>query len=280
MGTRADHAAESIHGTGKRNWAIVSLACIMSLALLVWSQPRATAATTNTSSTTYYVVLGDSIAAGLDATSPWYTYPGLIYTHELSAFPGLQPVSYACSGATTVSMIEGPACLSNTGSQLGQAESFLVAHRGKVALVTIDIGMDNIIDCLYPPGINMSCVDAGLSQVSSQLPQILNGLKAADPGVSIVGMNYYDPFEVYWLLGGEYESWAVQSLNIVSTLNSELSSAYSAAGLPMADVFNGVAEPQDLVTLCTLTESCEGDPHPNNEGHAVIADTFYPLLPS
>jgi lysophospholipase L1-like esterase len=139
----------------------------------------------------------------------------------------------------------------------------------------------------------MSCVDAGLSQVSSQLPQILNGLKAADPGVSIVGMNYYDPFEVYWLLGGEYESWAVQSLNIVSTLNSELSSAYSAAGLPMADVFtayqsddfnsgllNGVAEPQDLVTLCTLTESCEGDPHPNNEGHAVIADTFYPLLPS
>jgi lysophospholipase L1-like esterase len=186
-------------------------------------------------------------------------------------------------------MIAGPSCAAST--QLAQAESFLAAHRGHVALVTLDIGVNNIYSCLLPPGINTSCVTTGLGQVASQLPLILSGLRAADPGVSIVGMNYYDPFLVYWLLG-DY-TVAAQSLSIFSSLNSELGTAYASAGASMADVYtafqsqdyatgylDGYAEPQDLVTLCTLTNSCQGDMHPNNQGHAVIAGAFYPLLPT
>ncbi len=276
--------------SGRRRWAIVLVVAAMSVTMLLWSQPQAVAAT-SAPATTYYVALGDSIAAGYDATSPYDTYAGLVYTHELSAYPGLQPESFACSGATTTSVIAGPSCDPSAGTQLARAESFLATHRGQVALVTIDIGMNNIYDCMLPPGINTSCVANGLSQVSSQLPLILSGLKAADPGVTIVAMNYYDPFVVYWL-AGDY-TWALESLNIVSSLNAELSTAYASAGVAMADVYtafqsqdyntgylNGVAEPQDVVTMCTWTESCQGDPHPNNLGHAVIAGAFYPLLPS
>jgi lysophospholipase L1-like esterase len=273
---------------GRRRLLHVLIGVVLPVTLL--TSCSSTPGESGASPTSYYVVLGDSIAAGFDATTPQQSYPGLIYTHELVHFPGLQQVSYACGGATTASMITGPACNSTTGSQLGLADAFLTAHKGHIALVTIDIGADNIYDCLLPPATNMACVNKGMGQISSQLPKILGDLKDADPGVSIVAMNYYDPFFVYWLNGDH--AWAEQTLSIFSTLNLRLGLIYDQAGVRMANVFtayqagdltevpyNGTHDPQNLVNLCNWTKSCQGDPHPNNTGHEVIAKQFYPLLP-
>ena len=79
--------------------------------------------------TRYYLALGDSIAAGLSATStngyrqpPPHSYVGLVYQHERSLIPGLKMVSYACGGATTVSMIDGPNPCQSTGRRLPSYE--------------------------------------------------------------------------------------------------------------------------------------------------------------
>jgi hypothetical protein len=86
------------------------------------------------------------------------------------------------------------------GTQLAEALSFLEAHKGKVALVTIDIGANdlsrfdaqgNLISCLFEP---QGCV-AQAQSLQSNLSAILAELEAAaGPGVPIVGMSYYDVF--------------------------------------------------------------------------------------
>jgi hypothetical protein len=151
--------------------------------------------------------------------------------------------------------------------------------------------MNDIYNCFTSSAINLSCAGSGLSTVSVQLPQILAGLRSADPGVPIVGMNYYDPFVVYDMAGMATD--ANTSLLVVANLNSILAADYGAVGSRMADVFtafqastttlepySGYSEPTDLVNLCNWTYSCQGDPHPNDTGHGIIANAFFPLLPT
>jgi lysophospholipase L1-like esterase len=281
---------------GNRGWLGIrvlaaALASAVALAVPAVGAGARTAISSASSGPHYYVALGDSIAAGYYASNPNKSYVGLIYRHESSRFSHLQQVSFACGGATTGSMILGTPCHSAPGSQLQEAESFLSAHRGRVALVTMDIGMNDIYHCFGKTSIDSGCITNGLKQVSTQLPGIVRGLTHADPGVQIVGMNYYDPFLVYWLV--HEAALAKKSLSLVNTLNSEIQSSYLAAHAQTANVFatyqsnnattgryNKVQLPQSVITICRNTLSCTGDPHPNDRGHALIAKAFYPLLPA
>ena len=155
----------------------------------------------------YYVALGDSIAAGVGASTAANDYVNVVYQHELVSHPGLQLVNLACSGATTGSVINGPGCSYTTGTQLGDAEAFLRAHPGQVAMLTIDIGANDVDGCLGSSGVQTSCVQAGFNQISSNLPLILSGLRAADPTLAIYGMDYYDPFLNQWLTGARAKPW-------------------------------------------------------------------------
>jgi lysophospholipase L1-like esterase len=248
--------------------------------------------------TRYYLALGDSIAAGYSATStngylqpPPDSYVGLIYRHERAKLPGLKLVSYACGGATSVSMLDGPnPCRSDGQTQMGLAQKFLLDHPDRIALVTIDIGFNDIYTCFLPTRIGASCVTAGLQVVSASLPVILSEITRDYPGVPIVGMNYYDPLIAYDIIGKP--ALAPQSVGDFTTLSTDLSRAYRAAGAKMANVLGafastnttnvvvgGKSEPQNLANICQWTYTCSGNPHPNNVGHARIAAAFYRLLP-
>ena len=279
---------------GHRGWLGIRVLAAALASAVALSVPAAGAGARTTSSSAgsgphYYVALGDSIAAGFYASNPSKSYVGLIYRYESSRFSHLQQVSFACGGATTGSMILGTSCHSAPGSQLQEAESFLSSHRGRVVLVTMDIGMNDIYHCFGTTSIDSGCITTGLKQVSSQLPGIVRGLTHADPGVQIVGMNYYDPFLVYWLV--HEAALAQQSLSTVNTLNGEIQRSYLAVHAPTANVFatyqsndsktaryNKLKLPQSVITICRNTLSCTGDPHPNDQGHALIAKAFYPLL--
>ncbi len=280
---------------GHRGWRrVLALSWGLAAAALLClpALPAAgTASRTSGSGPHYYVALGDSIAAGYYASNPGKSYVGLIDRYESSRYSHLKQVSFACGGATTGSMIMGASCHSGSGSQLQEAESFLSAHRGRVVLVTMDIGMNDIYHCFAKTSIDSGCITTGLKQVKTQLPGIVHGLTHADPGVQIVGMNYYDPFLVYWLVheGG----LAKKSLSLVTTLNNEIQRTYLAAHVSTADVFaayqsrnsktaryNKTRLPRSVITICQNTLSCKGDPHPNDKGHALIAKAFYPLLPT
>ncbi len=94
----------------------------------------------------YYVAIGDSLAAGVGATQPANDYVNLLYQHELTRYPSLQLLNLSCSGATTTDILSGGGgCSYTTGTQLGDAEAFLRAHSGQIALLTIDIGINNVL---------------------------------------------------------------------------------------------------------------------------------------
>jgi lysophospholipase L1-like esterase len=283
----------------------VPLPCAVALALAMMvattlaapspagADPTARAAQSKTPPVEYYVAMGDSMAAGVGATEPADDYVNLVYQHELAQYPGLQLVNLACSGATTGSVVNGPGCSYSTGTQLGDAEAFLEAHPGQVPLLTIDIGANDVDGCLSSSGINTGCVQTGLAQITTYLPQILSGVTAADPGLPVYGMDYYDPFLDQWLTGASGQAVAEQSESYAVALNALLGQLYSAGNAAMADPatlfqtsdfaltgsYDGMTVPENVALICAWTLMCtEDNIHPNDAGHAEVAEAFEQVI--
>ena len=233
----------------------------------VVQSPVATAAQAASTPVQYDVALGDSLAAGTGASTPANDYVNLVYQHELARHPGLQLVNLGCGGATTTSLINGPGCSYTTGTQLGDAEAFLRAHPGQVEMLTIDIGANDVDGCIGSSGIQTSCLQAGFNAISTNLPVILSGLRAADPTLAIFGMDYYDPFLNQWLSGASGQTVAQESEAGAVSLNNELGQIYSAKKAAMADPatlfqttnfaltgsYNGMTVPENVALICVWT---------------------------
>ena len=242
----------------------------------------------------YDLALGDSLAAGVGASTVATRYVNVLYQHELARFPTLQLVNLACSGATTSSVINGAGCSYASGTQLGDAEAFLRAHPRQVAMVTIDIGANDVDGCLVGGAVNVACVQSGLAHITANLPVILAGLEAAYPGVAVYGMNYYDPFLGLWLTGPSGQTAAQQSEVLAGTLNATLAQRYAAAGASTADPasafettdfaltgsYLGTPEPQNVADVCNWTLFCSGggNIHANDIGHGLVAGAFATVL--
>jgi lysophospholipase L1-like esterase len=245
---------------------------------------------TSSSGTEYYLALGDSLAAG--AGSPdGKGYVADIYAKEQNRISGLVLENLACSGATTTSMIKGPGCAYATGTQLGDAEAFLEAHRGEVAFITIDIGANDVVPCIDGSAVNPACVSAAMNTVGTNLPHILSGLTSAGGSVPIVGMSYYDPFLADWLTGASGESLAEQTESVAAQLDTALAGYYGSAltagvenAFKTSDFhpgghYDGKAVPVNVGRICAWTLMCtEENIHANDIGHAHIAVAFEKIL--
>ena len=243
-------------------------------------------------STIYQLSLGDSLAAGVGASVPAKNYVNLVAAHEAMSIAGLQVENLACSGATTDSMLNGPGCSYTTGTQLGDAEAFLRSHVGQVPYITIDIGANNVDNCLTGGSISLSCLTTGLGEITTQLPTIIKGLQAAEPGVTIFGMDYYNPFLAEWVLGGPGgPALAQESAPLSAILNGSLVNTYGANGAVAVDVqgpfatqdfaltgtWDGATVPQNVARTCEWTHMCDNSGytiHTNDIGHAKVAGAF------
>lgn len=231
----------------------------------------------------YYVALGDSVPV-------WnytHSYPYLIRAHYQPKLPGLRVANLAVSGETSTSMRD---------FQYPQALRFLRHHTHHVALITIDIGGNDIVACSVPAGLDPTgpCVKKAHATIKRNLSRMLAGLRKAAPGVPVIGMNYYDPYLGDWLAGGSARSFAIATVSALQTLNQELTRLYGGAR-NTADVQSAFAA-TDLTTIvqspwgnipiavqrtCAwLDVQCQqagpegfGD-DPNNVGAAVIATAF------
>jgi lysophospholipase L1-like esterase len=149
----------------------------------------------------YYVSLGNSLAASFQPNGDdTHGYAEQLYASLVAADPKLELVKLGCGGESTVSMRFGSqdptvvlSCgtpryykhvLYPKGTQLAEAVSFLQAHKDKVALVTIDIGgndlfrldaQGNEITCLFEPA---GCATQTARMVEN-LSAILADLRAA-----------------------------------------------------------------------------------------------------
>ena len=100
---------------------------------------------------------------------------------EQQRWPGLDVVHLGCPGATTMTVLEGGGkCLYPEGSQLQAAEAFLRTHP-TTALVTVDLGFNDLLSCMRHEVVDTPCVNESLVTVHDQLTQILAGIKAAAP---------------------------------------------------------------------------------------------------
>ena len=251
----------------------------------------------------YYLALGDSLAAGyqpqdagsLQSCGFQYGYACDLFQELLMHHHNLQAVNLSCPGETTSSMLNGVGspCYSGGAPQLARAVRFLAQHRGQVALITIDIGANNVDGCVSTAGsISPSCLHQGLAEVEGQLPVILTALRgAAGRGVPIVGMTYYDPFLAAYLLGETFLS--SESLTVTRTFNQLLEGVYQRAGDRAADVqsafrtfdlapvpYAGTEVPLDVAVICARTWMCDYSPpniHANAAGYGVISGAFAKL---
>jgi lysophospholipase L1-like esterase len=267
------------------------LVTICALALVL--SPAGAAAGASDAAPVYYLSLGDSLAAG---TQPDRLFTNEGYADQLATLlrprmPNLRLVKLGCPGETTTSMItpdlpyEGRsgrnACHYPRGSQLAEAVSFLHAHQRSIALVTIDLGPND----LFRGG--------GFAAIQANLPKILAALRnGAGPGVPIVGMNFYDPrLAQVWFDPAHPGDLGALDGEIANALlfNDLIESLFAAAGDPVADVEAAFrttdttlvgTTPRDVVLVCAWTWICapEQDIHANATGYGVIAVAFLAKL--
>jgi lysophospholipase L1-like esterase len=258
-------------------------------------------------STPYYLSLGDSLSQGVQPNrfgvdvKTNHGYANDLWTLERVSIPQLTLKKLGCPGETTTSMISGGICTYGLGSQLAQAVQFLTTHNN-VKFITIDIGANDIDNCISGLTIDPTCIGNGIATVEANLPTILGTLEAAAPTVPIYAMNYYDPYLAAWLVGVPGQALAVESACLTTGydfptacplptgFDGILGAYYSAFSVPVADVATAfdtnnftldtnTGLPQNVTNICHDTWMCYPPPRGNNihatdPGYVQIANTF------
>ena len=252
----------------------------------------------------YYLSLGDSLAQGVQPNAAGTSvetnqgYPNQLYAALRPGHPGLRLVKLGCPGETTGTMISGGICsYPQGGSQLAAAVGFLRDHPGRLPLITIDIGANDLNSCLAQPNLEEveACVGNTLPSVVANLTQIMTELRAAGgSNVRIIGMTYYVPELAAWLTGPAGQESATASEQLAVTFNGLLSNVYQQFGARIADVFSAFQSadftgqvtlpnigtvPRNVALICKWTWECAPAPrgpneHANAIGYGVIALTF------
>ena len=265
--------------------------------------PAPGAAHARAAADTYYLALGDSLSQGVQPDAAGASeqtsdgYPDLIYAALRRNHPALRLVKLGCPGETTATMIHGGICRYHAGSQLAAAVAFLHAHRGRVLLVTIDIGANDPERCGGEPSLKQvaSCFGTGVPVAVTNLTTIMTRLKAAaGSGVRLAGMNYYLPALAEWRNGLSGQAIALLAEKLAAIYNDWLDRVYAKSGARVANVFGafdsadfagkgatpGAGDvPRNVALLCRWTWQCAAPPrgpnqHANQAGYQVIARTF------
>ena len=284
----------------------IAVATVVTTAAMTGAAP-ALAAHLSAATTThsYYLSLGDSLAQGVQPNSSGVSvetkqgYPDQLFTALRLGNPSLRLVKLGCPGETTASMINGGICTYPAGSQLAQAAAFLASHVGHVQLVTIDIGANDLNPCLALKHITgiVKCLQKVFPKVQANLTSIMQTLtNASGSGVPpMIGMNYYDPELAFWLQGTHAsKTLAKDSVALAQAFGNLLGTVYKSFGAKVADVYTAFhtsqfharvtlpafgSVPKDVGYICMYTWMCAAPPvgpniHANQLGYGVIANTF------
>src|SRR5215469_18013399 len=219
--------------------------------------------TTATTSHTFYLSLGDSLAQGVQPNKSGVSvetnegYANQLFTALHSSNPTLKLVKLGCPGETTGTMIKGGICTYPAGSQLKQAAKFLSSHKGHVQLVTIDIGANDILPCVALPTIKKisQCLSKVFPVLQANLQKIMAALTAASGSnlPKTIGMNYYDPTLAAWLEGtAAGQALAQASVALAQGFASLLSGVYTSFGAKVADVLTAFQTTAPFTQTVTL----------------------------
>jgi lysophospholipase L1-like esterase len=264
----------------------------------------------------YDVSVGDSYAAGYQPVASATAHRdrhGFAYqVVDLARARGYRFIlrNFACDGATTTTILQqvgcslpapGPDVVSYpTRTQAAAADRFIARHHGKVGLITVSIGGNDILGCTAA-AIFISCMTQALPGIEANLHSLLAGLRqAAGAGVPIVGLTYPDVFlGLYTSKDPSEQSLALVSIaGFERLLNPAFETEYSDVGAAFVDVTKATGAyvpltetttslsapsgriPVAVADICSLTYYCGlHDVHPTDRGYTVIARLIVATLP-
>jgi lysophospholipase L1-like esterase len=250
------------------------LAAFLFLALAL--SPVLTPAARGQTAPPAYLALGDSLAFGVGADSPADEgYVGLtadvLRDGERFAESGLDLVNLSAPGATSTDLLEADGQIERALAEI-QARADDGSEGNEAVIISISIGGNDLLalaepgePCIQNAG-SEACRNAltqALSDVQTNLTEVLRQLRQAAPDAEVYVVNLYNPYSGS---GDDFEviaSVGVQQFNGVigvAALNEE----FRAHLVPVFEHFQGRSRQwiaQDGI-------------HPNNNGYRVIAEAL------
>lgn len=219
-----------------------------------------------------FLVLGDSVGFGRGATDPETGgYAALAYeslrTSDRYGETGLDFMNLSVPGATSADLLEDDGQLEVALDEIGDRDG---SDDGEVEIIALDIGGNDLLNlgsrdspCVIDTA-GEDCLEqlrGALRGLESNLTGILTELRAAAPEAIIVMVDLYNPYSGTESALELIANAAVQQFNGVIAV---------AAGEPSLDV-RMAAVYQVFVGRGNQWIASDGI-HPNDAGHAVIAE--------
>lgn len=219
-----------------------------------------------------YIALGDSLASGVGASEPAQTgYVARVHdaleSSERFGESGIDLINLSAPGATSSDLMQPGGQVSNAVREIEQNE---------VPVITIDIGGNDLLDlanldspCLTDLQAEPCLAEVGetLNALQTNLREVLEELRDANPTASIVVVDLYNPFSGTGDIRELIADAGVQQIN---------------------GVIGATASDPDLnVELASVFQHFQGRGnqwisedgiHPNDEGHAVMAEAVLAAL--
>jgi lysophospholipase L1-like esterase len=270
-----------------RRRVVVVVAGILLLGLVAGSGPASAEPDPAPIGRPLYLALGDSLAAGVGASTPTVTgYVPRLYEllrQQLACQPAGRPScrslalrNLGVGGATTTTLLatQLPAAVAEL-----QARNHDPNPHNDVKVVTIDIGGNDlfgVVSSSCAAGPSPECatlIQARLQAFAVNFTQILGQLRAAaGPDTVIIAMTYYNPLPSCRLasLAPLADAVLEGGLGVTVGLNDLIRSIAAAHGVLVAETY-GQLGPGELVggTDCL---------HPNDAGYQVITEAFAAAL--
>ena len=221
----------------------------------------------------YYVALGDSLAANVGVDEPRDGYVSRLhrYLRDTDGVDyGLR--NFGISGETTGTLIRG--------GQLTEALAFMEDPDTEISYVTIDIGANDLLGHLGSPDCSESLdAPACQSRISStfvtyeeNMIQIFDELLVAAPDATIVFMKAYNPFSLGF---GAAIGLEETSNQVLADFNDLAAALAEERGILVADAFTPM-----LNTAAATTHMLDAVPdiHPYPIGYDILAQSFVEAL--
>jgi lysophospholipase L1-like esterase len=260
-----------------------------------------------------YVSLGDSYATGYQATGPGQGeatdkgFADFIPREARRRGHRLKLRNFGCGGETTTSILTrktacaGPAvgAPSYRGkTQIAAATRFIRRNRGRVKLITVSIGGNDVTACVSAVD-PIACVNEAVADIEENVGKVARRVRAAaGRKARIVGLTYPDVVLGEWV-SGDPARQELARLSVVAfqaLINPALKEAYESVDGRFVDVtrktgaYGSLEEtvtlapygaiPVPVAEVCRLTYYCEfGDIHARTSGYRLIADLVARTLP-
>jgi lysophospholipase L1-like esterase len=249
------------------------------------SAPAPTSSSTRPAEQPTYVSIGDSYATGYGPNGTGESFAQLVAKRE-----GLSLVNLACNGATSADLLSEPACGAESGGKTQVDATVDALRAGKVDLVTMVIGGNDLEPCAVAQN-PVGCATTATAGAKANIGATLTKLREAAPDVKIIGLTYPDVFLGAWVnpVFPNGEDLARTSVPMYEDFNGQLAAEYAKFGAKFVDVTNTTGGygalteltehpkygqiPSSVAEVCTLTYFCDRtDVHPTPAGHQAIAD--------